>query len=255
MTVSVERPYFIGHHKRTVPINWIGNPNFVGTLGMLDAWNTQLKFYAKRMQVNAGLRGHALQPVIDPLALLDPLFPSSIHTGSLRVFDNIALNVNGGGGSNPTTAEAHFGFIKSNGTANPSTSGMLPPSFLGFIASGTDTNWFCRFINKSGVVLYSQNTGIRAINLARNTWTPHRMEMILDGQTNTVQWLIDGVVVGTFTLTSNTAPGQVAAGQNWQLIYNVNCSATVGTSDLLMMDFSFDFGGPYFTMSYADDVP
>lgn len=211
------------------------------------AWQTTARRYCRRISVAEGTsKGHDYNVGIEPLCLVDPLYPATNIIA--RVRDEVLV------GLVDTATYRRSKFSMLVGFPNGDTSALTaqPKSCAGFrairaVAAFDIPTWKAYYSSIDGTIVQEVDTTILVTS-------PHLLEVVFDGRTRTIRWLVDGVEKATYSPTSGTAPGRYAAG-------NTDAARVVYASalDLITSNFAntatFDFGAagmPRLTYEFSD---
>jgi hypothetical protein len=233
----------------------------VGTHG--NTFDPQILRYAKRIQASGGGGGgyFIYRDFHEPRVLLDPKYgPAS---AIIRARDCLAVTMPNG---IPVAAvvqnvESYWGFGGTQGGGGGYTNNA---PFVGFRqrakwAANTqavvDPNvWHAIVINDALVTVYDSAAAISPL-------VPHEFEIVMDGPSNTVNFYIDSVLVGSYSPASGLAPGQVtpyaniagSAADRWNMVWAHNNVGFSGVGPFItnflsrMSPFT-----PLVTIEYAD---
>ena len=210
-----------------------------GTFG--NTFNTGIKRYA-RTASGGYIR---LNDQIDPRSVIDPRYGAPDLR--VRARDTVAIGFPNGTtiGGNTIHSRAFWGFGGMPNALSSSFTTTIPMPFVGFrmhydVVSGVISNnhvWRCTVVGDNCAVLHETTTAV-------DVQTPHELTILLDGPTSTVFWLIDQVVVDSYTFATNTAPGQVnpyASGSSagsWNLVIATANDSTGGFTQILYYQMS-----------------
>jgi hypothetical protein len=253
--VSDERMIFLGSLLNSP--NWIGTNAYIqsGTVGTI--WDANIKRYCRRITASTGNGSFRVQDTAEARAVLDPLFGAG-QPLKIRFRDTLVLTFTTATPPSPSfnySARAQFCLA---GTEVVSTAfGDLFP-FIGFemlYSSGFGTNslmfWSAKIVDENLTTLYRQVT-------TKNAKEIHDFEIELDCATYTVNFYIDGELLGSYTFASNSVPGQLQPypsgfnASSWGLSYT--CTETHGGATAMPVQFNAHLspGGPIISVLYED---
>ncbi len=197
-------------------------------------YDTVNKRYARRIAASGGGGGGYViwREMPEPRTIVDPKYGT--FSGLLRLRDTLAITI-------PTGVPVGYPFAQSCFSRfgyGPNQGGAGTP-FVGFVqsaswAANTATavaanTWTCVVVDDGLVQIYTGATIIPCTEF-------HELELVMDGNTNTISWYIDNVLVGAYAPASGAAPGQQnpypdgfgTLPQAWNLVWSHSNTGSSG---------------------------